>query len=450
MAQHSVRNRRCLAGPEPGEAVYGTRKQVASAPPRHDEPGVCAVERRGVLEGWLGTRRRPQRDLAVAATKDGLGDGLARRMRGSPAGVVMVLTAAVLAPPGNLGAQSGPESGVPPLVAAVRAGDRGAVSALLAAGADVNAAQPDGATALHWAVHREDVETAGALIRAGADVGAANDLGVTPLLMASRRGQGGLAARLLAAGRGSDRGAAERGDAADGGRPRRQPRRGRGVAGTRCAGERRGGHARPVRAHVGRRQPASGGHARTPRARGRHCGPHPHPPPRLQHGRQPLRRLGLARHRPGGGGGGRQHPASLRGPVRRLGVRPSPGGGRRRCVRHDRRRQHGARHRRAQRPRLAGGVPARGGRRSQRGPARLYPAPRRGAPGHPARPRRAERGSAGRAAAGCGRSSRTGPTRTRASGGGRRCGAGATTSPSWIAGWAPRRSGWPPTSSRWR
>ena len=145
-------------------------------------------------------RRRPQRDLAVAATKGGPGDGSARRRRASSAGVAMVLTAAVLAPPGNLGAQSVPEAGVPPLVAAVRAGDRGAVSALLAAGAEVNAAQPDGATALHWAVHREDVETAGALIRAGADVGAANDLGVTPLLMASRRGQGALAARLLAAG----------------------------------------------------------------------------------------------------------------------------------------------------------------------------------------------------------------------------------------------------------
>ena len=112
----------------------------------------------------------------------------------------MVLIAAVLAPPGDSGAQSDLEARVPPLVAAVRAGDRGAVNALLAAGTDVNAPQPDGATALHWAVHREDAETARALIRAGADVGAANDLGVTPLLMACRRGHGGLAARLLAAG----------------------------------------------------------------------------------------------------------------------------------------------------------------------------------------------------------------------------------------------------------
>ena len=121
-------------------------------------------------------------------------------MRVSSAGFRMILIAAVLAPPGDSGAQSDLEARVPPLVAAVRTGDRGAVNALLAAGADVNAPQPDGATALHWAVHREDAETARALIRAGADVGAANDLGVTPLLMACRRRHGGLAARLLAAG----------------------------------------------------------------------------------------------------------------------------------------------------------------------------------------------------------------------------------------------------------
>ena len=102
--------------------------------------------------------------------------------------------------PGHAGAQSAAASGVPPLVAAVRAGDQAAVRALLAAGADANAPQPDGATALHWAVHRGAGETAERLIRAGADVGAANDLGMTPLLMACRRGQGALAARLLAAG----------------------------------------------------------------------------------------------------------------------------------------------------------------------------------------------------------------------------------------------------------
>ena len=117
----------------------------------------------------------------------------ARPARRRPsAGIALILSAAILAPLGNVGAQpgTGPGPGVPPLIAAVRAGDRAAVRALLGTDVDVNATQPDGATALHWAVHREDVETAVRLIRAGADVGAANDLGVTPLFMACRRGQG--------------------------------------------------------------------------------------------------------------------------------------------------------------------------------------------------------------------------------------------------------------------
>ena len=74
--------------------------------------------------------------------------------------------------------------------------------ALLSAAVDADGRQPDGATALHWAVHRESVEIADLLIGAGAgaDVDAANDLGVTPLLMACARGHGALVERLLAAG----------------------------------------------------------------------------------------------------------------------------------------------------------------------------------------------------------------------------------------------------------
>ena len=87
-----------------------------------------------------------------------------------------------------------------PLVAAVRAVDVSGVRALLADAADVNARQPDGATALHWAMHREHVEISDLLVGAGADVDAVNDLGVTPLLMASARGHGELVERLLAAG----------------------------------------------------------------------------------------------------------------------------------------------------------------------------------------------------------------------------------------------------------
>ena len=60
---------------------------------------------------------------------------------------------------------------------AVMKGDTAAVRKLLAAKADVNATQVDGATALHWAVYRDDVETADLLLKAGANVKAANRRG---------------------------------------------------------------------------------------------------------------------------------------------------------------------------------------------------------------------------------------------------------------------------------
>ncbi|MYI75293.1 MAG: ankyrin repeat domain-containing protein, partial [Acidobacteria bacterium] len=59
------------------------------------------------------------------------------------------------------------------LIAAVRSGDRAAVATLLDAGADVDARQPDGATALHWAAHHDDLETVQRLLAAGADARAA-------------------------------------------------------------------------------------------------------------------------------------------------------------------------------------------------------------------------------------------------------------------------------------
>ena len=116
--------------------------------------------------------------------------------------VAAALLAAVLVLAGSatVRGQSDLAPVAPPLISAVRAVDLAAVRTLLAEAVDVDARQPDGATALHWAMHREHVEMADLLIRAGADVGVANDLGVTPLLMASARGHGELVERLLAAG----------------------------------------------------------------------------------------------------------------------------------------------------------------------------------------------------------------------------------------------------------
>ena len=86
------------------------------------------------------------------------------------------------------------------LIDAVKAGDRAAVAALLTKGADANAAEGDGATALHWAVQLEDLESAAALIRAGGKVNAANDLGATPLSVAASNGSAQSVTLLLKSG----------------------------------------------------------------------------------------------------------------------------------------------------------------------------------------------------------------------------------------------------------
>lgn len=86
------------------------------------------------------------------------------------------------------------------LVDAVKKADQRAVSALLAKYADVNAAEPDGATALHWAVDMDDVRMADLLIRTGANVKAANRYGVTPLSIACTNGDSAMVDLLLKAG----------------------------------------------------------------------------------------------------------------------------------------------------------------------------------------------------------------------------------------------------------
>ena len=78
--------------------------------------------------------------------------------------------------------------------------DQATLRSLLAQKAGVNARQPDGATALHWAAHWDDLETAELLIQAGADVNAANDAGASPLWLASSNGSANMVAKLLKAG----------------------------------------------------------------------------------------------------------------------------------------------------------------------------------------------------------------------------------------------------------
>ena len=86
------------------------------------------------------------------------------------------------------------------LVEAVKRGDREGVRALLEQNADVNTAQADGTTALHWAAHRDDQETTELLIGAGADLNAANHYGITPLSLACTNGSAAMVEKLLKAG----------------------------------------------------------------------------------------------------------------------------------------------------------------------------------------------------------------------------------------------------------
>ena len=87
-----------------------------------------------------------------------------------------------------------------PLVEAVKEGSTEAVRALLDQRVDVNAAEADGTTALHWAVQGEAAALVGVLIDAGANVTAANRYGVTPLSLACLTGNAAIIAQLLGAG----------------------------------------------------------------------------------------------------------------------------------------------------------------------------------------------------------------------------------------------------------
>ncbi len=88
-----------------------------------------------------------------------------------------------------------------PLADALARGDKAAALQLLAEGADVNEAQPDGMTALHWAALRNDDEIAELLLARGADPGAVTRLGsYTPLHVAAEAGAHAVVDRLLRAG----------------------------------------------------------------------------------------------------------------------------------------------------------------------------------------------------------------------------------------------------------
>ena len=108
--------------------------------------------------------------------------------------------AAVLAVLAVLPVAAGAAAGDALLADAAERRDQRAVRALLAESAAVDARQPDGATALHWAAHWNGAEIAAALLHAGADPDAARPGGETVLMTAARTGNPALVRALLAAG----------------------------------------------------------------------------------------------------------------------------------------------------------------------------------------------------------------------------------------------------------
>lgn len=88
-----------------------------------------------------------------------------------------------------------------PVADAAMHGDVEAVRSLLRDGADVNAAQGDGMTALHWAARRGQSELVEVLLYAGAKLDAGTRIGrYTPLHIAAREGRTSVVRVLLEAG----------------------------------------------------------------------------------------------------------------------------------------------------------------------------------------------------------------------------------------------------------
>ncbi len=88
--------------------------------------------------------------------------------------------------------------GAEPILAnAVEQQDKDEIKKLLAQQVDVNAAQADGMTALHWAVYLDDLPSTEAIVRADALADCENRYGVTPLSLACRNGNSRIVELLL-------------------------------------------------------------------------------------------------------------------------------------------------------------------------------------------------------------------------------------------------------------
>lgn len=115
-------------------------------------------------------------------------------MRQTHSGVISVLLALLaVAGPGAAGRDAS-------IVAAAKQADVAGIRALLSQHVDVNAADVDGTTALHWAAHHGNLEIVDLLIGAGANARVSNRYGVTAIALAATNGSAAVIRRLLAAG----------------------------------------------------------------------------------------------------------------------------------------------------------------------------------------------------------------------------------------------------------
>lgn len=87
-----------------------------------------------------------------------------------------------------------------PLLDSIRDGDWVSASALVKDGRDINVAESNGTTPLHWAVHYGTLDLARQLLDAGADVNASNHYGSTPIMEAAVLADYGMMKLLLESG----------------------------------------------------------------------------------------------------------------------------------------------------------------------------------------------------------------------------------------------------------
>lgn len=127
-----------------------------------------------------------------------------RRVRPRPRGLFTLLVSLGVilfsVGPTRRGEVAAAQADSPLLIEAVKAGNYAAVRGLIAKQVDIDGAQADGTTALHWAAHRGDLEAVQLLLGGGATADLRNRYAVTPLALACGRGHAPIVDALLSAG----------------------------------------------------------------------------------------------------------------------------------------------------------------------------------------------------------------------------------------------------------